>query len=160
MGQHAGAAAVGVEESDHVPLLHILRIQGLDDDQVAALDVRIHRIGQHDERRVAAEGGDLAGVHQALDDHGDVHQQDRHQQDAKNNADYACDADLIVFFLLVFLFFFILAHGVIHPFSAENRRLSQRLNSDPPSGLYNNYILVRRACCSMQLAIFCHFVDA
>ena len=101
VGQDAVALALGVEEGDDVALLHVLDVDLLDEDEVAGLDhgirLRVHRRRQNDQRGVPAHGRDFIRVDQPLDDDRHVYYEDRHKEQAEDNADDRPDPSLFLF---------------------------------------------------------------
>ena len=87
VGDDAGAVARGIEEGDHIADADRVRVCLAADDQIAALDLRIHGVRQHDHGKDPADAGYLVLIRIAADDQRDVDHQNRKEQDAQNDAD-------------------------------------------------------------------------
>ena len=87
MGHHAGAVAHGIIEGDHIAHLHILCFQSMADDQVTALDLRVHGVRQNDHGEHAADGRNFLFINIAFCDQGQIDDQNRQQDHTQDRAD-------------------------------------------------------------------------
>ena len=88
MGHHAGAAAHGIKERNHIIHTDLFRLQSVADNQIAAADLRKHGIRQNDHRKYTAQGRDLVFIDIAFGYQRQIDDQNRQQYDAQNRADY------------------------------------------------------------------------
>lgn len=88
VSHHAVAVARRIEECDHVTRLDVTGFRRMTEDQIAGLDLRIHGVGQNDERQGPADAGHVVALGEAFDDQRAVYDQDRDEDDAE---DYSYD---------------------------------------------------------------------
>ena len=77
VGDDAGAVALGVEERDHIAHFDFGGLDGTVDDQVAAFDLRVHRIRQNDEREDASNIWNFIFIDKALGNQRHINDEDR-----------------------------------------------------------------------------------
>lgn len=88
VSHHAGAVARRIEERNDVAGFNIACLCRMTDDQIAGLDLRIHGVGQDDERESPADAGHIIAFGEAFDDQRAVYDQDRDEDDAEDDAYY------------------------------------------------------------------------
>ena len=88
MGDDGGAVAGRIEEGDDVANLDFFRIRGVANDNVTGLNLRLHRFSQYDQGEPASHIGHGFFIGIALDDEGDVDNQNGDQNNAEDCADH------------------------------------------------------------------------
>ena len=67
VGDGSSAVAHGIVEADHIPVLNLLRLGGMADDQITGFKGTAHGVRQDDHGEYPAYGGNLAVPGIALD---------------------------------------------------------------------------------------------